>query len=173
MFLCTDVHYNNNNNSARAACVAFDSWETSEANSEYTVDLTGIAEYVPGHFFQRELPCLLAVLEKIPHTPNLIIVDGYVWLGQENHPGLGQFLFDALHSKIPVIGVAKNRFKQTPPSTELLRGNSKKPLYVTSAGIELVKARTCIANMHGEFRIPTLLKRVDQLCRNISDHIAL
>jgi deoxyribonuclease V len=38
-------------------------------------------------------------------------------------------------------------------------------LYITAEGIELETAKEYIHAMQGDFRLPTLLKRVDQLCR--------
>jgi deoxyribonuclease V len=38
-------------------------------------------------------------------------------------------------------------------------------LYVTAAGIEASVAADWIAGMHGPYRVPTVLKRVDQLVR--------
>jgi deoxyribonuclease V len=48
---------------------------------------------------------------------------------------------------------------------EVTRGHSLSPLYVSAAGMHLSDAMHHIQEMHGEFRIPTLLKRVDQLSR--------
>ena len=48
---------------------------------------------------------------------------------------------------------------------ELRRGTSRSPLYVTAAGMEATEAARHIAEMHGPHRVPTLLKRVDRLCR--------
>ena len=80
-------------------------------------------------------------------------------------------LYEKTGQKVPVIGVAKNRFKDTPPACEVLRGSSQNPLLVTATGIPLAKAKQNIAQMHGQHRIPTLLKRVDQLCRGIIQQI--
>jgi len=91
-----------------------------------------------------------------------MVVDGYVMFG--NRPGLGQHLFRSLDGKIPVIGVAKSRFKGFLAS-EVFRGGSIRPLYVTSAGMDPKKASEKIRTMHGTHRIPTLLKRVDLLAR--------
>ena len=66
-----------------------------------------------------------------------------------------------------MIGVAKRSFKDTPEQCELFSGDSTKPLFVTAVGMTLGEAKAHIASMHGEHRIPTLLKRVDQLCRGI------
>ena len=49
----------------------------------------------------------------------------------------------------------------------IYRGDSAKPLFVTAVGMTLEEAKAHIASMHGEHRIPTLLRRVDQLCRGI------
>ena len=84
-----------------------------------------------------------------------------------SRPGLGQHLFNALNGRTPVIGVAKSRFKGS-SGIEVFRGGSKQPLYVTSAGVDLQKASEKIKRMHGNYRIPTLLKRVDLLAREKS-----
>jgi deoxyribonuclease V len=146
------------------ACVAFNQWTDQTAaiakviNSEVTA-----AEYQPGSFFRRELPFLLDALERLELAFSTVVVDGYVWLA-EGRPGLGAHLFDALGGGIAVVGVAKNRFRDA-PAIEVHRGASKKPLYVTSAGVDPAVAAERIRSMHGAYRIPTLLKYVDQLAR--------
>jgi len=64
-----------------------------------------------------------------------------------------------------VIGVAKSAFLDTPPETEVLRGASAKPLYVTSMGVEAETARACVRAMHGDHRVPTILAAADRACR--------
>ncbi|MGC1955675.1 MAG: endonuclease V, partial [Gammaproteobacteria bacterium] len=91
--------------------------------------------------------------------------DGYVYLGSKRRPGLGTHLFDAVGQRIPVIGVAKTLFRDTPEATAVFRGQSTRPLYVTAAGVPDELARQRIRGMHGGHRIPTLLQRVDRLCR--------
>jgi deoxyribonuclease V len=49
---------------------------------------------------------------------------------------------------------------------EVRRGDSQKPLYVTAAGVSAEDAASRISEMHGPFRIPTLLKQVDTLARS-------
>ena len=75
------------------------------------------------------------------------------------------YLWQSLTTKIPVIGVAKNYFKDTPKACEILRGQSLKPLYITTIGIDLEQAKQYILEMSGQHRIPTLLKLVDQKSR--------
>ena len=121
--------------------------------------------YVPGEFFRRELPCLLALISKIKDPLDAIIIDGYVRLS--DRPGLGQHLFEHLLEKVPVIGVAKTRFHDA-EAVEVIRGISKSPLYVSTIGTDADQAAEQIKKMHGPHRIPTLLKRVDQLGRRPS-----
>jgi len=150
---------------AVAACVIFEEWSSGGPLEEVQEHIEAVAPYEPGSFYLRELPCLLRVLSRLNVRPDAIIIDGYVWLGPENSPGLGAHLHEALNGKTPVIVVAKSPFKGAPNAQRVLRGNSTRPLYVTSAGMAPAEAGKKIAAMHGPYRIPTLLKRVDQLCR--------
>ena len=127
--------------------------------------MSDIEPYEPGSFYKRELPCILALLQQISEDVDIIITDGYVTLGEEEKPGLGANLLKHLKGKIPIIDVAKNRFTNTPDQCALLRGASKKPLFITCLGVELVDAKQCIQTMHGQHRIPTLLKLADSECR--------
>jgi deoxyribonuclease V len=150
---------------AVAACVLFRAWADDRPASEAVVRIDAVAPYEPGRFYRRELPCLLSVLGAIDERPGVVIIDGYVWLGDEHDPGLGAHLHGALGGRAAVIGVAKTRFLRARLVREVLRGGSRSPLYVTAAGMDVSEAADCIRGMHGPFRIPTLLKRVDQLCR--------
>jgi deoxyribonuclease V len=164
MIAATDVQYFEGEG-AQAACLVFSDWADPEPISEHCVWLDSVEPYEPGAFYKRELPCLLAVLEPILPQVSLIVVDGYVWLGDESTPGLGARLFSALDGKIPVVGVAKTRFAGAAPVAEVLRGESASPLFVSSVGLELAEATKHVARMHGAHRIPALLKRVDQRAR--------
>lgn len=163
MIACTDVHYHSGG--AVAGCVLFREWHDHEVAGEMIEHLSHVELYEPGMFYRRELPCLLEVLDRVEESLAAVVIDGYVWLGQGEAPGLGAHLYHALQEKVPVIGVAKSRFARSAPSLELFRGRSRRPLYVSSAGIEPREAAASIGTMHGAFRIPTLLKRVDRLCR--------
>lgn len=144
-----------------AACAGFAAWDDAVARIEVVVRSPGApAPYEPGSFYTRELPHLLAVLERMPRL-DAILVDAYVWLGPDA-PGLGARVADAYGA--PVIGVAKTRFADA-SAIEVVRGPGKRPLYVTSIGIDPAHAAQCVTEMHGEFRIPTLLQRVDALAR--------
>ena len=125
-----------------------------------------VAKYQPGRFFERELPCLLAVLDGHLHDVAAVVIDGYVTLDTLGKPGLGTYLFDALDGKIPVIGVAKTAFQGSLHAVPVVRGASRTPLYVTTAGMDVQEAAEYLRDMHGPHRLPTLLKRVDRLCRS-------
>ena len=81
--------------------------------------------------------------------------------------GLGAYLYEALNKEIKIIGVAKSEFRDILSDTYLYRGESKKPLYITSAGVDLEVAKGFVSIMHGKYRFPTLLKEVDRLCREV------
>ncbi len=164
MLACIDVDYRENE--ALAAALTFEDWQDAQAGGRHTLRLPEVAPYVPGHFYQRELPCLLAILEALPRSPDLILIDGFVWLGDEKKPGLGGHLFRAIGERIPVVGVAKNPYAPAHPIREIHRGQSRKPLYVSAAGIHLDVAAENLRQMHGQHRLPTLLKAVDSLCRS-------
>lgn len=152
---------------AQAAALLFEKWESETPYSTYRLAIDEIAPYESGSFYKRELPCITTLLKNIQEEINTIVVDGYVWLDEHKKAGMGAYLFQYLNEKIPVIGVAKNKFKAPNPFTvEVLRGDSKKPLYITAAGIETSQAAVFIKNMHGDFRLPDLLKKVDMLCRD-------
>jgi deoxyribonuclease V len=163
MLACLDADYRDDR--ARVACVLFDTWRDADPAAELCRELPGAAEYRPGELYHRELPCLVAILADLDAELAAVVVDGYAWLDGSQRPGLGAHLWDALDRSTPVIGVAKNPFAGAAP-IDVLRGESARPLHVTAAGADPAWAAARIAEMHGEFRIPTLLRRVDQLSRD-------
>jgi len=163
MIYAFDVDYNGNDN-AVVATVGFEKWSNPTASFIKKDFIEPILPYESGSFYKRELPCLLTALQNLENI-ECVVVDGYVWLDEPTHWGLGMYLYEALGQKVPIIGVAKNRFGNTPKVCELLRGESQKPLYITSVDLTLEDAKKFIAQMSGKYRFPTLLKEVDSLCR--------
>lgn len=163
MILAVDVDYGDS--SAKVAGVTFSNWDDQEPEKIYLTQIVGIAKYIPGSFYKRELPCILSLLSEHSLTPDVIVIDGYVYLNGIDKPGLGKHLYNALGGDIAIIGVAKRAFKDIDNKFALYRGESKNPLYVTAVGIDIHKARKAIVQMHGKYRNPTLLKKVDQICR--------
>jgi deoxyribonuclease V len=166
MIAAVDVDYRDDE--AVAAAITFREWTDAEPTEVRFARVSPVAEYIPGEFYRRELPCLLAVIKELSEPPELIIIDGYVWLKDLASPGLGAKLYEALDGKIPVIGVAKTCFLSAEAITAtVVRGQeSTSPLHVTAVGTDAKEAALAIGRMHGPYRLPTLLKRVDQECRN-------
>ncbi len=165
MIYAFDVYYSNN--IAQAAAIGFGHWTDRLPQVSERELIINIQDYVPGEFYKRELPCILKVLGKLRfETISTIVVDGYVQLDDDGTPGLGGHLYKALQEKIPVIGVAKKSYADNHRHVrEVLRGQSLQPLYVTSVGIDVDEAAANIRAMHGDHRIPTLLKQLDTLSR--------
>ena len=163
MILAVDVDYRNSD--ALIAGVGFKQWSDEKASAIFKSKVGDIKDYEPGNFYRRELPCILKLIQEHKLTPEIIIIDGFVWLDGESKPGLGAHLYNALGCKVPIIGVAKKSFVGISSKFELFRGKSEKPLYITSSGIELEEAMSNIKTMSGENRVPKLLKKVDRLCR--------
>lgn len=168
MIACLDVHYFGS--SAAAACVRFAGWEAQEPAAERIQVVESIEPYQPGQFYRRELPCLLAVLEADP-LPECAVVDGYVWLDGQGRAGLGAHLFEALERRVPVVGVAKTAFAGAAHAVAVLRPGSRRPLYVTAAGLNSQEAGRLVARMAGEHRIPTMLRRADSIARESARRI--
>ena len=160
MIALTDAHYDE---PARAACAVLADWGDARALAEYAVPIADPAPYVPGAFYTRELPALLAVLAAVREPIDVVVVDGHVWL-DAGRPGLGAHLHAAIG--LPVIGVAKRRYAGATP-IEVRRGGSAVPLHVTAVGVDPGEAAAAIARMHGAHRLPTMLVRVDHLARGL------
>lgn len=165
MILVFDTYYFEK--TAKTVCLCFSDWNQESQYEVHTETIIGVEEYVSGAFYKRELPCILSLISKMDiKSINLIIIDGFVYLNDNNKYGLGAHLFEALNKSIPIIGVAKRDFVTIEKNKRTLyRGKSKNPLFVTSIGIDLDSATNKIKGMKGEFRIPTLLKEVDKLTR--------
>ncbi len=161
MIAAFDVHYGKDR-TASAAAVIFKDYSDAAPVDTVTRMVHGTADYIPGSFYKRELPCLLELIKCIKFPLTEAIVDGYVML--DSRPGLGQHLYMELGGRTPIIGVAKNRYPGT-EAVEVLRGDSRMPLFVTSAGITAVEAAERIKRMQGRYRFPTLLKLADRLAR--------
>src|SRR5262245_35909795 len=122
-------------------------------------------EYVPGAFYQRELPLLRAMIDELAPLPSLLVIDGYVWLGASNMPCLGAHLFEALQAATAIVGVAKTRYRNDSWSKPDYRGKSLKPLYVTAVGVETANAAALVSSVNGKHRSPSVLQRADRLAR--------
>ncbi|WP_456439817.1 endonuclease V [Psychroserpens sp.] len=165
MILAFDTYYYTDK--AKTVGLQFEYWNDSKESKVFEETLTNLNDYVSGEFYKRELPCILSLLKKIDlNNCEAIIIDGFVVLDDNNRLGLGGYLYHELNCKIPIIGVAKNDFSRIENhKVKIFRGNSKKPLYITTKGIDLKLASEKITNMSGEYRIPELLKKADSIGR--------
>ncbi len=160
---CLDAAYADG--AASAACVLFSAWEAAAPLQVLTTRQGAAQAYEPGAFYKRELPLLLAVLDRLERPPGTVIVDGYVWLDDGGRPGLGAMLYRALGERIPVVGVAKTQFAGA-AGLPVVRGGSRRLLYVSAVGTDAAEAAKGVQAMHGPHRIPTLLQIVDRAARD-------
>lgn len=166
MNLVMDVQYAADR--AAVAGILFQDWKDDRPFEILTTVETVFGHYEPGAFYKRELPCLLALLQKCRYKISTIVVDGYATLGADDKPGLGMHLHHALEGATAVIGVAKTHYQGISADHEILRGDSAKPLFVTAVGCDLEHAKARIREMAGEHRIPFLLKRADAEARELA-----
>ena len=167
MILAFDTYYFEDK--AKTVCVLFEHWQDAVPLQIYDEVLTGIEPYQSGLFYKRELPCILSLLHRvkaqIQQTITAIVIDGFVFLDDQGKLGLGAHLYhhlEQLGQAVPVIGVAKSGFyDNTKNVLELLRGKSKKPLYITAIEMDIQRAFECVQEMHGAYRMPTLLQVLD------------
>lgn len=165
MILALDTYYFNGK--AKTVGLIFDSWTDATEKYAYSETIESLADYEPGEFYKKELPCILSLINTY-HLDGFeaIVVDGFVYLDDGGKLGLGGRLYEALEQKVPIIGVAKtNFFSIKEHKRALLRGDSLKPLFITAIGINLDVATEKIKIMNGDFRIPSLLKRLDVLTK--------
>lgn len=164
MLLAIDVYYKEN--IAKVVAVLFNC-EDETPQSIIIDQITGIEDYISGEFYKRELPCIERILQKVNlNDIEAVIIDGHIYVDDDGTFGLGGYAWESLDKKIPVIGVAKNSFFRNKNTVkEVFRGESKKPLYVSSIGIDLDIAANLIKQMKGNYRIPTVLKELDRITK--------
>ena len=90
------------------------------------------------------------------------MIDGFVYLDDEGGYGLGGHLYERLERRAQIVGVAKSPFKGSCKFVrEIYRGGSKRPLFVSAIGMDVDEAARLVKGMGGEFRMPGLLKILD------------
>ncbi|NBE54876.1 endonuclease V [Streptomyces boluensis] len=179
-----DVAYDDERDVVVAAAVVLDA-----GNLEVVEEATAVGRvcfpYVPGLLAFRELPTVLAVLDRLTAAPGLVVCDGY----GRAHPrrfGLASHL--GVLTELPTIGVAKNPFTFTYEAPGERRGSTSplvdaaadgeevgravrtqdgvKPVFV-SAG-HRVRLDTAVAHtlhLTPRYRLPETTRRADALCR--------
>ena len=154
-----DVHYLSTGGARAAAVLAADP-AFAHVLAERTAVVVRAPAYRPGAFYRRELPPLRAVLDDLSGL-GLLILDGYADLDPGGQPGLGAHA----HAEfaVPVIGVAKSRFRTATHAVPDVRGSSVRPLFVTAAGMPAVGAANLVRRMTGRYRLPGVLRRAGTL----------
>jgi deoxyribonuclease V len=134
-----DVHYLRAGGARAAAVLAADA-VFAHMLAERIAVIPQVPPYRPGEFYLRELPPLRAVLDGLSGL-GLLVVDGYADLDPGGRPGLGARAYAEFG--IPVIGVAKSRFRTATHAVPVVRGSSARPLFVTAAGMHRADLRRC------------------------------
>jgi deoxyribonuclease V len=156
-----DVHYLGTGGARAAAVLAADA-AFAQVLAERTAVVAAVPPYRSGEFYLRELPPLRAVLAGVSGL-GLLVVDGYVDLDPGGRPGLGAHAHTEFG--IPVIGVAKTRYRAATHAVPVERGSSARALFVTAAGVPLADAADLVRRMAGRYRMPDALRRADSLAR--------
>lgn len=169
IYLILDVYYQDieNKTIASVAGIRFMGVENHTILNEYRIIVNDVEPYQSGKFYKREMPCLLALIEKIGEPFDVIVIDGYVYLNGTDKAGLGKYLYDNLVIKKPVIGIAKTHFYDIGQEYAIHRGISKHPLYVTCVDFDLNLAKNFVQTLQGKNTIPDMIKMVDLLSRGI------
>ena len=166
MLLILDLHYED-------ACT-FVGWVKADTFKSHAPSACGRAKvmgtpapYVAGEFWVREVPPIMSFLQDRPDIlcdVTCIIVDCLCHL-PTGKPSMGEKLYEALDRKYRVIGVAKTNFNDS-QAYQITRSSSTRPLYITECGTrDWRDIGNTIRDMHGPYRIPTLLKLADSLAR--------
>ncbi|OIJ93090.1 endonuclease V [Streptomyces monashensis] len=176
-----DVAYDDDRDLVAAAAVVLDA-ATLEVVAEATAVGRVSFPYVPGLLAFREIPAVLAALDRLPCPPGLVVCDGY-GLAHPRRFGLASHL--GVLTGLPVIGVAKNPFTFTydepaparGASAALLAGTEEvgralrtrdgvKPVFVSVGHrVSLDNAVAHTLALTPRYRLPETTRRADALCR--------
>ncbi|WAC06693.1 MAG: endonuclease V [Thermodesulfobacteriota bacterium] len=80
MIAAFDVHYFADGRASTGAVLSHH-YTDPEPALEYVGLTDEVTQYIPGQFYRRELPCILRLLEQFNETPEEMLIDGYVLLG--------------------------------------------------------------------------------------------
>jgi deoxyribonuclease V len=159
-----DVGYRGD--SAVTACIHFREWGDPRPSAVTLSRRRHVAPYVPGRFFERELPCLLQALNEADTRFDVLVIDGFVHLQPPLARGLGAHLAATVPGPAAVVGVAKRSLRVADRFVPVWRGRSRKPLFVSAIGMPVAEAAALVVRMHGPHRLPTLIRLADRLSRS-------
>ncbi|MFG2292619.1 deoxyribonuclease V [Streptomyces sp. NPDC048603] len=177
-----DVAYDDERDLVAAAAVVLDA-ATLDVVEEATAVGHVSFPYVPGLLAFRELPTVLAALDALTVTPDLVVCDGY-GLAHPRRFGLACHL--GVVTGLPAMGVAKNPFTFTYEEPGEQRGSTSpllapdgaevgravrtqdgiKPVYVSVGHrVSLDSACAHALALSPRYRIPETTRLADSLCR--------
>ncbi|WP_330336697.1 endonuclease V [Streptomyces sp. NBC_00557] len=176
-----DVAYDDEHDLVAAAAVVLDA-VTLDVVAEATAVGRVSFPYVPGLLAFREIPTVLAAMERLPCPPGLVVCDGY-GLAHPRRFGLASHL--GVLTGLPVIGVAKNPFTFTYEEPGARRGGAApllagdeevgralrtrdgvKPVFVSVGHrVSLDNAVAHTLALTPRYRLPETTRRADALCR--------
>ena len=161
MKLAVDAYYAGSK--AKVVGVLFENFSDEKPLKIISKTVDDVAPYESGSFYKRELPCIVSLLQDLDvRDISLIVIDGFVYLDGDGRYGLGGHLYERLERRVQIVGVAKSPFKGSCKLVrEICRGGSKRPLFVSAIGIGVDEAAWLVKWMSGEFRMPSLLKILD------------
>ena len=161
MKLAVDAYYAGSK--AKVVGVLFENFSDEKPLEIISKIVDDVAPYESGSFYKRELPWIVSLLQDLDvRDISLIVVDGFVYLDDEGRYGLGGHLYEHLERRVQIVGVAKSPFKGSCKLVrEICRGCSKRPLFISAIGTDLDEAARLVKGMSGEFRLPSLLKILD------------
>jgi deoxyribonuclease V len=165
-YLSTDVAYHNG--IGYGIGLVFNKFTDDVADGVIEVIVPDVGDYIPGEFYKRELKVLVAIYKEYikiyKKPPLLIFIDAYVNLGDKI--GCGQYFAEDIDNASVIVGIAKNAYTPADSICEkVLRGDSIKPLFVTSTIISKEAAAVVVKKLHGKHRFPTLIKKTDMLTK--------
>jgi deoxyribonuclease V len=150
---------------AIVCAVAFDEWDAAEASRTFTSRVAPVDPPVRSPRGAAELAGVLQLLREHALEPELIVIDGPVYLDAAETPAWGRQLFDALGGRSAVVGISTRAMPSLPAQFEVWRDEEARPLIVTCIGIDLGAAKVRVRTMHGRRRVPTLMKLAARLAR--------
>ena len=161
MKLAVDAYYTGNK--AKVVGVLFENFSDEKPLKIISKVVDGVAPYESGSFYKRGLPCIVSLLQDLDvRDISLVVVDGFVYLDDDGRYGLGGHLYERLERRVQVVGVAKSPFKGSCKLViEICRGGSKRPLFISVIGMDVDEAARLVKGMSDEFRLPSLLKILD------------
>ncbi|MFC5927002.1 deoxyribonuclease V [Micromonospora vulcania] len=177
-----DVAYAQSGDLLAAAVTVLDARTLAVVDSAVSVGRPAF-EYVPGLFAFRELPALLAALDRLTTVPDLLVCDGH-GLAHPRRFGLACHL--GVVTGLPAIGVGKTPLvgEWVPPSAErgswsplrdggeivgrvLRTQDGVKPVFVSVGHrMSLDNATAQVLALTPRYRLPETTRTADRLCRD-------